>query len=157
MNFKNIIPIITVIVIIIVAMILVNKQTSEIVIKNGTSPNPIESIVPTRDSRIAKVYLDNVERDSEISLPIELKGQAVGNWFFEASFPAIVEDENGNKIGEGIMQAEGEWMTEEHVPFKGELKKLSGYSGPAVIVLKKDNPSGEAQFDEEVRVTVTIK
>jgi len=154
MNLKNIIPIITVIVIIIVAIILVNQQTNQIVIENKTSPSPEISI---KNERIASVYLTNIERDSEISLPIEIEGQAVGKWFFEASFPAIVINNKEEIVAQGIMQAQGEWMTEEHVPFKGKLEKIADYTGPAFIVLKKDNPSGEARFDEDVRISVIIK
>lgn len=154
MNFKNIIPIITIIVIVIVTGILVNRQTSQIVIENSTSPSPEISI---KNDRIASVYLTNIERDSEISLPIDIEGQAVGNWFFEASFPATVINDKEEIIAQGIMQAQGEWMTEEHVPFKGKLERITDYTGPAFIVLKKDNPSGEARFDEDVKISVIIK
>lgn len=111
----------------------------------------------TPDTRIAKVFADNINSGDEISLPIEITGHAVGTWFFEASFPAIIEDKDGNPIGSGIMQAQGEWMTENHVPFKGTIEKAYDYKGPALLKLRKDNPSGDPALNEEVVIEVIIK
>lgn len=129
-----------------------NKRLAE------PTPTPETSIAEeTPAPRIAKVYSDNINTGDEITLPFMLTGKAVGNWFFEASFPVYIEDPNGDKIAEGIMQAQDEWMTTDHVSFKGEVKKLSNYTGEATLVFKKDNPSGEAQFDEEVRMAIIVK
>jgi hypothetical protein len=49
--------------------------------------------------------------------PITISGTARGNWFFEGSFPISIVNWDGLIIGEGIAQAQGEWMTENFVPF----------------------------------------
>lgn len=83
-------------------------------------------------------------------------GKARGTWFFEASFPIDVVAPNGNVITTGIAQAEGEWMTEEFVPFKADIS-VGTYSGPATLVLKKDNPSGLAEHDASISFPITIE
>ena len=70
-----------------------------------------------------------------------VKGEARGQWYFEASFPVQVKDKDNNTVGQGIAQAEGEWMTTEFVPFSANVI-VTNYSGPATLVLLKDNPSG---------------
>jgi len=88
--------------------------------------------------------------------PIPLKGQARGNWFFEGSFPVEIRDENGNIISSGIAKAEGEWMTEEFVPFTASLTVKTGFNGNAQLILRKDNPSGIPELDDELHIPLRI-
>ena len=89
-----------------------------------------------------------------VKSPLGIAGEARGYWFFEASFPAELFDADGQIIGTGIMQAEGEWMTEEFVPFRAEV----GFSAPSTdtgfLVLKKDNPSGLPEHDDALEITL---
>lgn len=89
-------------------------------------------------------------------VPISIKGQARGMWYFEASFPIHVLDSNGLVIGQGIATAESDWMTENFVPFSASIALTSVYTGTATIVLKKDNPSGDAVRDASISLPVTI-
>lgn len=84
-------------------------------------------------------------------------GKARGNWYFEASFPVEVLDKDGKRLFVGHAQAEGEWMTEEFVPFKSDVKVHENYMGPATLVLHKDNPSGEAKFDASISFPIVIE
>jgi hypothetical protein len=84
-------------------------------------------------------------------------GKARGKWYFEASFPIEVLDKDGNRLFIGPAQAEGEWMTEEFVPFKLQVRVPESYIGPATIILKKDNPSGEVQFDASISFPINIE
>jgi len=88
-------------------------------------------------------------------------GKARGYWFFEASFPVEVLDKDGKSLAIGIAQAQpdpatGEinWMTENFVPFKADIKVLSNYIGPATLILKKDNPS--SLLDKEAFISFPI-
>ncbi len=78
---------------------------------------------------------------STVTSPVTITGQARGLWYFEASFPVKVLDDQGKKIGVGMAQAEGEWMTEDFVPFSATLKFTTTASHGS-LVLEKDNPSG---------------
>ncbi len=84
-------------------------------------------------------------------------GKARGNWYFEASFPVEVLDEDGNTLAKSYATAQGEWMTTEFVPFKGEVKIPETYIGPATLVLHKDNASGEPDKDASISFPIVIE
>lgn len=97
-------------------------------------------------------------KDSEISSPLSISGRAKGTWFFEGSFPVTLFDSNRNTIAEGHVTAQGEWMTEEFVPFLGTLQfnnYIKGSNG--FLILKKDNPSGLKEHDESIEIPIMFK
>ena len=77
--------------------------------------------------------------------------------FFEASFPVVVLDKNGQVLANGIAQAQGDWMTENLVAFKADIKIPITYMGPATLILKNDNPSGIPSRDASVSIPITIE
>ncbi len=85
-----------------------------------------------------------------------MTGEAPGNWFFEASFPIQVRDKGNNKVGQTTGQAQSDWMTTELVPFTAEIT-VTGYSGPATLVLLKDNPSGLPENEDSVSIPIVIQ
>jgi hypothetical protein len=84
-------------------------------------------------------------------------GTARGTWFFEASFPVQVLDKNGKLLVSGPAQAQSDWMTENFVPFKIDIKIPGNYTGPATLVLKKDNPSGLPEHDASISFPIIIE
>lgn len=85
-----------------------------------------------------------------------LSGQARGNWYFEASFPIQVLDTNQNVLVNTFVMAQGEWMTEDFVPFNTTITVPNGYTGPATLVLHKDNASGLPEHDASISFPITI-
>jgi hypothetical protein len=85
-------------------------------------------------------------------------GEARGNWYFEASFPVKVYDSNNVLVGSGIATAEGEWMTEEYVPFKAivPITSTAPLTDTGTVVLEKDNPSGLPENDNSLTVPVNL-
>ncbi len=101
------------------------------------------------------VVLNTPRAGDKVSFPIELSGRARGPWFFEASFPAEILDGDGTSLGMGIMTAQGEWMTTEFVPFSGRVELTAMPKFPkGTLLLHKDNPSGEPQFDDKLIVPI---
>ena len=93
-----------------------------------------------------------------VSPPFRVTGEAVGSWYFEATFPIILKDSKGNIIASTHATANGNWMTEKFVPFEANvtfLKQPSGSRG--TLVLKKDNPSGLPANDASVEIPVVFK
>ena len=94
-----------------------------------------------------------------VSSPVIIKGKARGNWFFEASAPVDIVNWDGLIIGQGyVMVDEGyDWMTTDMVPFTGSVSydatKLAPYKY-GWIIMKKDNPSGEPQFDDALEFKI---
>jgi hypothetical protein len=95
---------------------------------------------------------------SKVSPPLLVNGEARGVWFFEASFPIELQDEAGTILGQGYAQAQGEWMTEDFVPFLSIPIEFEpqppGSSG--LLILKKDNPSGLPEHDDELTIPVVF-
>ena len=96
-----------------------------------------------------------------IESPLTLTGQARGGWFFEASAPVVLTDWDGKIIAEGHVEAQGNWMTSEFVPFKGTLTFTSPYTPGGqdtfkrgTLIFKKDNPSGLPENDDALEIPV---
>ena len=94
---------------------------------------------------------------SLVTKEVRLKGKAVGSWFFEGSLPISLESEDGMVLATGTASAQGEWMTPNFVPFTAVLvfdepKEALGY-----LVIKKSNPSGLSENDEEIRMPLMLK
>jgi len=110
---------------------------------------------PADKSDLIQVFYP--ETGSVVKSPLHVFGKARGTWFFEASFPVILKDMNGNVISTGIAQADGDWMTTDFVDFTADLE-FSTATGTAVsigeLILKKDNPSGLPANDDSISIPV---
>ncbi|MFA7682242.1 MAG: Gmad2 immunoglobulin-like domain-containing protein, partial [Candidatus Peribacteraceae bacterium] len=84
-----------------------------------------------------------------------ISGEARGTWFFEGDFPVIVENAAGEVLFITHATAQGDWMTEDFVPFTVTLEEADfGNAEGGTLVLKKDNPSGLPENDDALRVPV---
>jgi hypothetical protein len=92
-----------------------------------------------------------------VSSPINIRGEARGYWFFEATFPVKLLDENGNIVAQYYAQAKDEWMTENFVPFSCDLEFSFSGERRGELILEKDNPSGLSEYNDYLRIPVTIK
>lgn len=94
------------------------------------------------------------------TIPLEIAGEARGYWFFEASFPVKLLDSSGNVLVQTFAQADGEWMTEDFIPFKTiihTLERAPSGSGSLSLVLEKDNPSGLPEHADELVVPIELR
>lgn len=104
----------------------------------------------------ARVVIDAPKSGASVPKDFTVTGKAPGPWYFEASFPVEVKDANGNIIAQDVATALTEWMTPEDVAFKAEIS-VEDYSGPATLVLKRDNASGLPEHDASVSIPITIQ
>lgn len=102
------------------------------------------------------IIVDNPRPNSNISSNVNISGKARGTWFFEASFPISLIDLNNKEIVSGMANAQSDWMTEDFVPFSANLIIPGSFSGPAELILKKDNPSGDSSKDDNLIIPVNI-
>lgn len=87
-----------------------------------------------------------------------VEGQARGGWYFEASFPLEVRSATGTTIALMPVQAEGEWMTSSFVPFATTtVKTAAWYTGPALLILRNDNPSGLPENAASIEIPIIIQ
>lgn len=117
---------------------------------NGTFTEDIGNELEKRDL----IRISSPRPNELIESPLEIKGEARGYWFFEASFPVKLKDENDTEIGMGIAQALSDWMTEDFVPFETQIEFQKPATNKGLLILKKDNPSGLPEYDDELRVPV---
>lgn len=116
-------------------------------------------VLPVYDNASADmIRVDNPHPGGVVGKEFIVTGAARGNWYFEASFPIEIQSETGAIIGGTIATAEGDWMTTDFVPFKSEMIDLpSAFTGPAWLILKKDNPSGLPENDASVRIPIVVE
>lgn len=100
------------------------------------------------------IRVDNPRPNQKIESPLQVSGEARGNWFFEADFPVYLYDDTGMELGVGIATAQGDWMTEEFVPFEVNLEFDAPAVGSGKLILKKDNPSGLSELDDMLYIPV---
>ena len=115
------------------------------------------SVMPSSIIEVEKSDMIRVVQpisDQVVSSPLIVTGEARGTWYFEASFPVKIYDDNGVELGVIPAQAQGEWMTEEFVPFSAVLKFKKPSTAKGILVLQKDNPSGLPENEAEIRIPV---
>jgi len=103
------------------------------------------------------IQTSNPRPGQTIESPLTIDGEARGFWYFEASFPARLLDGNGKELAVAPITAQGEWMTEEFVPFKGTLAFPTPTTKHGTLVLQKDNPSGLPEHADELRIPIVFK
>lgn len=103
------------------------------------------------------IRVTNIQPNQKINSPVKIVGEARGVWFFEASFPVSVFDDNGELLGNGIATAKDEWMTENFVPFEANITFTKPQTDIGRLVLRKDNPSGLSENDDALFIPVAFK
>ncbi len=110
------------------------------------------------DSDNKDLILVNFPKPNDlVKSPFLIKGQARGNWYFEASFPAQLYDQNSKLLGQKPIMAKGEWMTENFVPFEEQFEFTNPTVDRGHLVLKNDNPSGLPELASELRIPVRFE
>jgi hypothetical protein len=115
-------------------------------------PAPAPTVSPATE---AEVVLNTPADGDTVASPVVVSGKAKGNWFFEGSFPVQLSTADGKVFATGIAQAKGDWMTTDYVPFEATINFVAPTgSSNGYLVLKKDNPSGNPQFDKSMSIKV---
>ena len=115
----------------------------------GTSSNSISG-----QGYEDRIQITSVSAGQEITSPLVIEGEARGSWYFEASFPVRLLDGNGQIIAQMPVQALGEWMTSEFVPFRAVLTFAKPSTATGTLILHNDNPSGLPENDRFMRIPV---
>jgi hypothetical protein len=112
-------------------------------------------VIMTRDTTMIVVELPLP--NEQVTSPLVVSGKARGGWFFEASFPVQLLDAQGKVLAFVPAQAEGEWMTEDFVPFSATLSFDIGIAQQGMLVLMKDNPSGLPEHDAQIVIPLRLE
>ena len=94
------------------------------------------------------------EKD-RVSSPLKVSGIARGGWFFEATAPLILTDWDGRIIAESYIEAQGEWMTDDFIPFSGTIDfTVPTYGERGTLIFQKANASGLSEHDDAFEVQI---
>lgn len=95
-----------------------------------------------------QIVVDRPKVDTIVTSPVILSGEARGSLFLEAVLAVDVVDEEGNVVGKGAIRAEGDWMTDDFVPFQGkiafDLPDGVSNSAGAIAFIQEDISGGGA-------------
>lgn len=123
-----------------------------------TIPSPTtETSAPAPKPLHERVSVTYPKANASVPKKFTLTGKAPGNWFFEASAPYMVQTPEGDKVAQGHVDTIGDWMTTELVDFKADITINPAYSGPATLVLMKDNPSGLPENEDSLEIPIVVQ
>ena len=103
------------------------------------------------------ITVSNPRPNQKIISPVKITGQARGNWYFEATFPFELFDANNKSLGKGFATANGEWMTEDFVPFTAELSFERPKTKKGKLIITNSNPSGLPENDKKLEMPVVFE
>jgi hypothetical protein len=103
------------------------------------------------------IIIETPNINETIQSPYTVSGKALGNWFFEATFPVKLVNESGEILSQTYAEAKEDWMTESFVPFEAVLDFNVLSDQKAILVLRKNNPSGLPENDFEISIPVNLK
>ena len=104
----------------------------------------------------AQVVVSSPVSGASVERSFTVSGVAPNGWYFEAVFPIQVRDGNDDLIATGQGKAESDWTAAGPVPFSATITLDQQYSGPANLILLKDNPSGLPENMDEVTVPIIV-
>lgn len=105
-------------------------------------------------SKLNVLRLHTPRPNALVQSPLVVSGDVRGTWFFEGNFPIVLLDNMGNELSSTYAMANGEWMTEEFVPFSATLEFGKGEWELGTLSLIKANPSGLAEHDDEFHIPI---
>jgi hypothetical protein len=111
----------------------------------------------TEPSKSDLIHVESPQPNQIIESPLLVTGEARGSWFFEASFPVVLVNWDGLIIAQGVATAQGEWTTNNFVPFTATLTftaDKNAYSNKGALILRKDNPSSLPEHDDSIEIPI---
>lgn len=127
---------------------------------DGADPN-FATTTPVAEKDMSDIIVVTTPTNGTVvtSSPLTVKGKARGGWYFEASFPIeIVNEDSGLIIGRGYGQADGDWQTSNFVPFTATVTFTKpATTTKALLILRNDNPSGDPKRAESITIPITIR
>jgi hypothetical protein len=129
----------------------------------AAAATPTATVHPGNAAFLADmIRVEQPQPGDTVTSPLEVRGEARGSWFFEASFPLAIMAANMQPaqqrswLGTAVATALDDWMTTDFVPFEATLEFTA--PGPDVIdgylVLDRDNPSGLPEHDAQLVIPV---
>ncbi|MDQ5932193.1 MAG: hypothetical protein QG649_278 [Patescibacteria group bacterium] len=107
-----------------------------------------------RSEKGIQVSVTTPRRAAVVKSPLTVAGEIPGSWSFEALFTIRLIDAQGNIVGESPASIQGDWMTDQAMPFTGKIEFTKFSSQTGTLVLLRSNPSGLAENNDTVVVPI---
>lgn len=93
--------------------------------------------------------------DSGLTSPLAIAGSVPGTWSNEGQFTVRLLDSDSGVLAEGSAKINGDWMSQNPVPFSATLTFDAPAAGTTgLLVLEKANPSGLEDSADSVTIMV---
>ena len=133
------------------AVLLVACQATPEAPEPPATPEPgPAATIPCTDA----IQVASPQHGDTVGSPLTVTGQARGTWYFEASFPVRLYDVNMNELAVAPAQAQGDWLTENFVPFSVTLPTFATDGPLGYLFLEKHNASDEMSLSCSVVIPV---
>ena len=116
-----------------------------------------QDIVQNISQNSSDILIFSPKENQKIKSPLLIQGKAKGNWFFESEFTSELYDDENNLLGSAILKAKDNWMTENFVPFEGELDFKQPKTRGGKLLFLSANPSGIAEHQKVYSVPVKFE
>ena len=103
------------------------------------------------------IQVESPAENAVVTSPLTVTGRARGYWYFEAEFPVYVKSADDVILGWAPGRAQGEWMTEDWVPFEAIIEFTKPDTETGYIELKRSNASGKPEHDRSMTVPVRFE
>jgi hypothetical protein len=104
-----------------------------------------------------ELILDQPKYLDLVTSPMKISGKVKGDWFFEGTMPVVLKDSNGKVLVEQPIHATGDWMTADYVPFEMSLSFPTPDTDFGVLIISKDNPSGDPGRNSSFAIQVKFR
>jgi len=130
-----------------------------IIILAGVSLWPTANPANNNQPVVLDIQITSPKANEEISSSLKITGVVNGNGWtgFEGQVGTVkLLNVNGQELATGILAATTEWTT---LPtnFETTLNFATNNAGPATLVFKNENPSGDPSRDKTFSLSVKIK
>jgi hypothetical protein len=141
----------------IILFMLPGKTKAPTLDTQATTTPVAETPAPQNPAYEDMLVVESLKDNDAIASPLTITGKARGGWYFEASFPVEIKNASGTVIAQGPAKAQGDWMTQDYVPFSVTLPFPAQAAGSkGTVVLHNDNPSGMPENDKSLEIPVTF-
>ena len=100
------------------------------------------------------VIVDTPQPNTIITSPLTVSGRAMNNWYFEANLPVTLKDANGNVLAQKGFYGLSDWTIPGYVGFNDTLTFSKPATQDGLLIIEKDNPSGDPINDKSFVVPV---
>ena len=128
-----------------------SNKNDESSAKEDVPPTPSTSY--TSDKGV-KVTVTTPARNAVITSPLNVSGEVPGSWSFEASFGTRLIDSRGTLLAESPASLQGDWMTDDLVPFTATMEFENPVTKTGALVLLNANPSGLPENEDTIVIPV---